>query len=76
MPGYDLHHGYALADTPVVAGMRWIDAATLEMNWIFAETAFRDSVRFHFDGGGLAMQRRVNVNSGAREWPELRAHRA
>lgn len=74
MPGYDLHHGYSLAGTPVVAAMRWLDQATLEMSWIFAETAFRDSVRFHFGDDGVTMRRSVNVNSAAKTWPELRAH--
>jgi hypothetical protein len=41
------------------------------MTWIFAETAFRDTVVCRFDSGGVAIERSVNVNSSALSWPRL-----
>ena len=73
MPGADLHHGYALDSAVVVAGADWMDAHTLRMAWIFAETAFRDTVICRFDHGGVAIERSVNVNSSALTWPRLRS---
>jgi len=71
IPGADLHHGYALDSAVVVASARWLDESTLEMTWIFAETAFRDTVVCHFDSGRVTMNRSVNVNSAAMAWPGL-----
>jgi CubicO group peptidase (beta-lactamase class C family) len=71
IPGADLHHGYALDSAVVVASARWLDERTLEMKWIFAETAFRDTVVCHFDSGRVTMNRSVNVNSAAMSWPRL-----
>jgi CubicO group peptidase (beta-lactamase class C family) len=71
MPGADLHHGYALQSAVVVAGAAWTDEHTLRMTWIFAETAFRDTVVCRFDSGGVAIERSVNVNSSALSWPRL-----
>jgi len=71
MPGADLHHGYALDSAVVVASANWIDAQTLRLSWIFAETAFRDTVVCRFAGDGVAIERSVNVNSAARSWPSL-----
>lgn len=71
MPGADLHHGYFLKDAVVVAGAVWTDESTLEMTWIFAETAFRDTVVCRFDATGLTLERSVNVNSSAHAWPRL-----
>jgi len=73
MPGRSLHHGYDLAQTPVIAGFRWVAADTLEMTWHFVETAFRDTVTVTVRADRLTMDRRVNINSGAREWPTLTA---
>jgi hypothetical protein len=64
MPGRDLHHGYDLPDAVVVAGARWVDEKTLEMTWIFVETAFKDTVRCVFEENRLRFSRHVNVNSG------------
>jgi CubicO group peptidase (beta-lactamase class C family) len=71
VPGRELHHGYSLSSTQVVAGARWLDENTLEMTWIFAETAFRDTVVCRFDGSRVTIERSVNVNSSALSWPTL-----
>jgi hypothetical protein len=71
MPGADLHHGYALQSAVVVASAAWTDEHTLRMTWIFAETAFRDTVVCQFHGDGVTMERSVNVNSSALSWPRL-----
>jgi CubicO group peptidase (beta-lactamase class C family) len=71
IPGADLHHGYALERAVVVASARWLDASTLQMSWIFAETAFRDTVVCHFDSARVSLDRSVNVNSSATSWPRL-----
>ncbi|MBL8642355.1 MAG: serine hydrolase [Rhodospirillaceae bacterium] len=71
MPGRDLHHGYHLRGATVVASAVWKDASTLEMTWIFAETAFRDTVLCRFNGSQVTLERRVNVNSAARAHPPL-----
>ena len=44
MPGRALHHGYEFKNAQVVAGARWLDGKTLEMTWIYPQTAFRDRV--------------------------------
>ena len=71
VPGRDLHHGYELRPARIIAGARWRDADTLEMHWIFAETAFRDTVICRFRQEGITVSRSVNVNSGALSQPEL-----
>jgi CubicO group peptidase (beta-lactamase class C family) len=71
MPGRDLHHGYTLAGSPVVAQAAWVDEQTLKMHWIFAETAFRDTVTCIFEGDRITVRRGVNVNSGALNHPDL-----
>jgi CubicO group peptidase (beta-lactamase class C family) len=74
MPGRELHHGYALSPAKVVAGARWLDADTLEMTWIFVETAFRDTVVCRFHRDRISLSRRVNVNSASLDWPDLAGH--
>ncbi|WP_331541171.1 serine hydrolase domain-containing protein [Phenylobacterium sp.] len=74
MPGRSLHHGYEWDDATVFAGARWIDPRHLELTWIFSGSAFRDTVSCFFEGDALTLDRSVNVNSGAREWPPLTAH--
>jgi hypothetical protein len=54
-----------------VAGARWLDENTLEMTWIFAETAFRDTVVCRFESDRVTLNRGVNVNSAALSWPTL-----
>jgi len=71
MPGADLHHGYALLSAVVVAGAAWTDEHTLRLTWIFAETAFRDTVVCRFENEGVTLERSVNVNSSALSWPRL-----
>jgi len=71
VPGRELHHGYALQRARVVAGARWLDESTLEMTWIFAETAFRDTVVCRFEQDRASLDRSVNVNSAALSWPTL-----
>ena len=75
VPGQSLHHGYDMRPARVVAGARWLDRETLEMTWIFVETAFRDTVICRFSGDQLSFARSVNVNSGPLQQPELLAHR-
>jgi hypothetical protein len=75
IPGRDLHHGYDLRPARVVAGARWLDPNTLEMTWIFAETAFRDTVVCRFVGDRVSVSRSVNVNSGPLSQPELSGER-
>jgi hypothetical protein len=41
------------------------------MTWIFAETAFRDTVECCFDSERVTLDRSVNVNSSALSWPRL-----
>lgn len=74
MPGRDLHHGYSLPSARVVAGARWLDQATLEMDWIFVETAFRDTVTLRFAGDRMTYDRKVNVNSAALSQPTVTAY--
>jgi CubicO group peptidase (beta-lactamase class C family) len=71
LPGARLHHGYDLEGTPVIAGARWKSDGTLEMDWIFIASVFRDQVIVHFAGDRVTLLRSVNVNSGARAWPLL-----
>lgn len=73
MTGNKLHHQYQLDSMRVVAAGRWQDAQTFEMTWQFVESAFRDRVVCHFDdGGGMTLDRSVNVNSAATSRPTLR----
>ncbi|MGY2401816.1 serine hydrolase domain-containing protein [Pseudomonas sp. SDO5271_S396] len=67
LPGRALHHGYEFHDAQIVAGARWLDAQTLEMTWIYPQTAFRDRVVCVFEGDGVSFARTVNVNSAERE---------
>ncbi|HET6971250.1 MAG TPA: serine hydrolase [Phenylobacterium sp.] len=71
VPGRELHHGYRLRGATVVARARWLDATTLEMVWIFADTAFRDTVTCRFAQGRVSVDREVNINSAARRHPTL-----
>ncbi|WP_233835491.1 serine hydrolase domain-containing protein [Paraburkholderia sp. ZP32-5] len=71
MPGSDLHHGYHLVHSPVVARACWVDERRLQMTWIFAETAFRDTVIAEFDGTRLVFRREVNINGGALRHEDL-----
>lgn len=75
MPGSELHHGYTFKDEAVMAGARWLDRTTLEMQWIYVASAFRDTVRCTFTEDGVTWERTVNVNSGALDHPPLRGRR-
>jgi CubicO group peptidase (beta-lactamase class C family) len=75
MPGRELHHGYELRPGRVLAGARWLDPWTLEMRWIFAETAFRDTVVCRFEADRVSVARSVNVNSGPLSYPSLSGRR-
>jgi len=75
VPGRELHHGYRLRGAVVVAAARWRDPTTLEMTWIFADTAFRDAVTCRFEGDRLTIDREVNINSAARRHPTLTGRR-
>jgi hypothetical protein len=54
-----------------MAGARWKSDNTLEMDWIFIASVFRDQVVVRFDGDRVSLLRSVNVNSGVRAWPLL-----
>jgi CubicO group peptidase (beta-lactamase class C family) len=71
MPGEDLHHSYQLANACVVAAGGWVDPSTFRMQWIFAETAFTDTIVVRFDGDKLTWERSVNINGGATSHPRL-----
>ncbi|MGY2338117.1 serine hydrolase domain-containing protein [Pseudomonas sp. SDO5532_S415] len=75
MPGSELHHGYAFKDEAVIAGARWLDGKTLEMQWIYVASAFRDTVLCTFTEDGLTWERSVNVNSGVLAQQPLRGRR-
>ena len=74
IPGRELHHGYRLRGATVVAAAEWLDAQTLRFTWIFAETAFRDTVTCRFTAAGVTVDREVNINSAARRLPTLVGH--
>jgi CubicO group peptidase (beta-lactamase class C family) len=81
MPGARLHHSYQPEEgLKVVACARWLDGTAgecvLEMDWIFVETAFRDTVRLFFRDGVLRLTRCVNVNSAELALPDLTGHLA
>lgn len=71
MTGFDLHHGYRLANARVLAAAEQLNETTTRLTWIFPDTAFRDTVICRFEGDRLTFERRVNVNSGALAWPTL-----
>ncbi len=71
MTGNKLHHEYQPDSMRVTAGAGWTAPDTLEMVWMFNETAFRDHVTLKFAGDRVTYDRRVNVNSAARERPTL-----
>jgi CubicO group peptidase (beta-lactamase class C family) len=71
MSGSDLHHGYELNNSPVVARACWLEPGTLQMTWIFAETAFRDTVRCEFTETTVTFKREVNLNGGPHRHEDL-----
>ncbi|MFL9874288.1 serine hydrolase domain-containing protein [Paraburkholderia megapolitana] len=71
MPGQDLHHSYRLVGSPVVARACWLDRSRLQMTWIFAETAFRDTVICEFHERQIVYRREVNINSGALRYDDV-----
>jgi len=71
MSGAPFHHGYHWDRARVVASAHWANPQTLKMEWIFAETSFRDSVVCRFENGRVLVDRRVNVNSGRHEFPRM-----
>jgi hypothetical protein len=71
LPGASLHHGYSLQGTPTVAGCRWLARERLELVLHFVETTFRDTIVIAREGNALRLDRKVNINSGARAWPSL-----
>ena len=71
MTGNALHHQYQPDSMHVVASARWLDPQTLEMTWVFVETAFRDRVICRFDDDRVTVERSVNVNTGALKRPAL-----
>ena len=77
MPGAKLHHSYEPADGLKVAACAcWRENETvLVFDWIFIETAFRDTVEIRFDDDALTLRRKVNVNSSLLELPPVKAIR-
>lgn len=76
MSGARLHHSYQPEKgLRVSAYARWLpqkgESRVLEMEWVFIETAFRDTVHLTFTGDQLKLNRRVNVNSSELSLPEL-----
>jgi len=71
VPAPELHHGYEMRRARVVASARWTDPDTLEMTWIFVESAFRDTVICRFEGECIRYSRTVNVNSAALSQPAM-----
>ena len=74
--GARLHHSYEPdGGLRVLACARWIEGddgwMCLEMDWLFIETAFRDTVRCWLKAGVLRVEREVNVNSAERALPPL-----
>src|SRR6185437_8622858 len=74
VPAPELHHGYEMRRARVVASARWTGSDTLEMTWIFVESAFRDTVICRFEGERIRYSRSVNVNSGALSQPVMVGH--
>ena len=77
IPGARLHHSYQPAGgLRVLASARLLEndgaSAVLEMDWIFVETAFRDTVRLRFADDLMTLSRRVNVNSSELELPDIK----
>lgn len=73
MTGNRLHHEYRPPEQRVVAGARWIAQDTLELTWLFVETAFRDTLICKFSGDRVTVDRSVNVNSAEMRLPTLTA---
>lgn len=76
MSGARLHHSYQPEKgMQVAACARWLSSDdenyVLQMEWVFLETAFRDTVRIIFTGDELRLVREVNVNSSELSLPEL-----
>lgn len=76
MSGARLHHSYQPEKgLQVAACARWLPSVdethVLEMEWIFHETAFRDTILMTFNGDELRLVRQVNVNSSELSLPEL-----
>jgi CubicO group peptidase (beta-lactamase class C family) len=71
MTGARLHHEYQPDTMRVVAGAVWRSLDELEMTWQYVESAFRDTVVCRFEGDRVAIDRRVNVNSGELKLPTL-----
>lgn len=63
MSGAGLHHAYESMAMPVVAGSHWVDDATLVMEWLFPQTAFRDTLTCHLSERGIELRRQVNVSA-------------
>lgn len=77
IPGARLHHSYQpVGGLRVLASARLLENdgadTVLEMDWIFVETAFRDTVRLRFTDGSMILSRRVNVNSSELEFPDIK----
>jgi hypothetical protein len=71
LSGAQFHHGYEWDKARVVASAHWVDPQTVKMEWVFAETSFRDTVICRFENGRVFVDRRVNVNSGRHDSPRM-----
>lgn len=75
IPGAELHHGYSLREAPVIAAAHWTAANQLEVEWIYPRSAFRDVLHLTFADAQIRLERRVNINSGIRQWEPLQGMR-
>ncbi|WP_295809156.1 serine hydrolase [uncultured Nitratireductor sp.] len=81
MSGARLHHSYEADDGfRVSAWAAWEPVGRdgwhcLCFDWVFVETAFRDTVRCYLKDGQLRFFRKVNVNSSIRELPQISANK-
>jgi len=73
LAGASLHHGYAMEHASTVVGWRWLSPDQIELTCHFVESAFHDTFVVTRTNEGLTLDRGVNINSGARAWPTLRA---
>lgn len=77
MTGARLHHSYEADDGfTVAAWASWGKGSPegwmrLSFDWVFVETAFRDTVHCYLRDGELRMHRQVNVNSSELSLPAL-----
>ena len=63
MTGYYLHHQYQPDSTRVAGRGWWVSPTVYVMQWAWVNMTFVDTVVCEFSDGGVAVKRRVNVNT-------------